>query len=86
MKYLYFSAAWCGPCKQLSPIMNDVSLEVSVQKIDVDAQPDMASQYNVRNIPTVILLNNGQEVKRFVGVQPKQTYLDAVKYIIAHEW
>ena len=79
MKYLYFSASWCGPCKMLAPIMNDVSQQIPVQKVDVDSEFELASQYNVRNVPTVVLLDNGQEVKRFVGVQPKETYLNAVK-------
>lgn len=79
MKYLYFSAQWCVPCRTLGPIMNQVSQEVSVEKIDVDSQSHMAQQYNVRNIPTVVLLKNGVEVKRFVGVQSKDTYLNAVK-------
>jgi thioredoxin 1 len=79
MKYLYFSASWCGPCRTLGPIMNDVSQQIPVQKVDVDSEFELASQYNVRNVPTVVLLDNGQEVKRFVGVQPKETYLNAVK-------
>ena len=79
MKYLYFSASWCGPCKTLGPIMNQVSAEVPVEKIDVDSQSEMAQKYNVRNIPTVVLMNGGAEVKRFVGVQTKDTYLNAVK-------
>lgn len=79
MKYLYFSAAWCGPCRTLGPIMNQVSQEVPVEKIDVDSQSDMALKYNVRNIPTVVLVDGETEVKRFVGVQSKDTYLNAVK-------
>lgn len=79
MKYLYFSAAWCGPCRTLGPIMNQVSQEVPVEKIDVDSQSDMALKYNVRNIPTVVLVDGETEVKRFVGVQSKDTYLNTVK-------
>lgn len=79
MKYLYFSASWCGPCRTLGPIMNDVSQQIPVQKVDVDSEFELASQYNVRNVPTVVLLDNGQEVKRFVGVQPKETYLNVLK-------
>jgi thioredoxin 1 len=79
MKYLYFSASWCGPCRTLGPIMNEVSQQIPVQKVDVDSEFELASQYNVRNVPTVVLLDNGQEVKRFVGVQPKETYLNVVK-------
>jgi|TARA_B110000858_G_scaffold28482_1_gene30267 thioredoxin 1 len=79
MKYLYFSAAWCGPCKSLSPIMNEVSSQVAVEKIDVDLDYERAQQYGVRNIPTVILVDGVTEVKRFIGVQPTQTYLNEVK-------
>ena len=79
MKYLYFSAAWCGPCKTLGPIMDEVSSEVSVQKIDVDLDYETAQKYGVRNIPTVILVDGVTEVKRFTGVQPKQNYINAVK-------
>ena len=79
MKYLYFSAGWCAPCKTLAPIMNEVSSEVPVNKIDIDSQSELAIKYNVRNIPTVILVNGDVEIKRFVGVQSKNTYLDALK-------
>ena len=79
MKYLYFSAAWCGPCKSLSPIMNEVSSQVAVEKIDVDLDYERAQQYGVRNIPTVILVDGVTEIKRFIGVQPQQTYINAVK-------
>ncbi len=76
MKYLYFSAQWCQPCKTLSPIMNEVSMKIEVEKIDVDENYEKAQQYGVRNIPTVVLLDGGGEVKRFIGVQPKHQYLN----------
>ena len=79
MKYLYFSASWCGPCRTLGPIMNEVSQQIPVQKVDVDSEFELASQYNVTNVPTVVLLDSRQEVKRFVGVKPKETYLNVVK-------
>jgi len=79
MKYLYFSAAWCGPCKTLSPIMNEVSSHIEVEKIDVDLDYEKAQKYGVRNIPTVVLVDGVTEVKRFIGVQPKQNYINAVK-------
>jgi thioredoxin 1 len=79
MKYLYFSAAWCGPCKTLSPIMNEVSAQISVEKIDVDLDYEKAQQYGVRNIPTVVLVDGVTEVKRFIGVQQKQIYLNEVR-------
>jgi len=73
---LYFSAGWCGPCRQLGPIMEQVGQEVPVQKVDVDAQPELAQQYGIRNIPTVILVNDGVDITRKVGANPKQSYLD----------
>jgi len=79
MKYLYFSAQWCGPCKSLSPIMNEVSSHIEVEKIDVDLDYEKAQKYGVRNIPTVVLVDGVTEVKRFIGVQPKQNYINAVK-------
>ena len=73
---LYFSAGWCGPCRQLGPIMEQVGQEVPVQKIDVDSQPELAQQYGIRNIPTVVLVKDGADVARKVGANPKQAYLD----------
>jgi len=77
MKYLYFSAPWCGPCRTLGPIMNEVATQVPVTKIDVDSDYESAQKYNVRNVPTVVLMNGESEVKRFVGVQPKNVYIQA---------
>ena len=72
MKYLYFSAAWCAPCKTLAPIMNEVSSEVPVNKIDIDSQSELAIKYNVRNIPTVILVNGDVEIKTICGCTIKE--------------
>jgi thioredoxin-like negative regulator of GroEL len=58
--------------------MNEVSSQVAVEKIDVDLDYERAQQYGVRNIPTVILVDGVTEVKRFIGVQPTQTYLNEV--------
>ena len=79
MKYLYFSASWCGPCSTLAPIMTQVGQSIQVEKIDVDSQSALASQYNVRSVPTVVLVNGSTEVKRFVGVQSKETYINAAR-------
>lgn len=67
--FMYFSGQWCGPCKIVSPMMDTLSTTHSVEKIDVDQNTTLAEQYNVRNIPTVIVFENGAEVKRLVGVQ-----------------
>ena len=74
--YLYFSAPWCGPCRTLGPVMERVNNTIPVQKINVDEQSNVAQQYNVRNIPTVILMENGVEVKRFLGVKSESDYLN----------
>jgi len=70
---LYFSASWCGPCKTLSPIIDQLHSEgIYIRKIDVDNDSIMATQYSVRNIPTLILVDNrGTELKRMSGVQTK---------------
>jgi thioredoxin 1 len=75
-QYLYFSAPWCGPCRMLGPVMERVNNSIPVQKINVDENSSMAQQYNVRNIPTVVLLENGQEVKRIIGAKSEAEYLN----------
>jgi len=72
---MYFTAAWCGPCRQLGPIMNEVANEVPVRKVDVDNEPNIAQQYGVRSVPTIVLVENGNEKERLVGVQPKSSYI-----------
>jgi thioredoxin 1 len=67
-KILYFSAAWCGPCKNFKPIMEQVSRELPVQFVDVDASPDLFAEYGVRNVPTIVILNNGQVASKQAGV------------------
>jgi|TARA_R100000951_G_scaffold115975_1_gene125945 thioredoxin 1 len=57
--------------------MNEVATQVPVTKIDVDSDYELAQKYNVRNVPTVVLMNGESEVKRFVGVQPKNVYIQA---------
>ena len=74
-----FWASWCGPCRMLSPIVDEVAQEapagVKVCKVNVDEQPDLAQRYNVMSIPTLIVLKNGQQVTSSVGVQPKNAIL-----------
>lgn len=79
MKYLYFSAPWCGPCKMLGPKMKKVAETVDVEKINVDENPELAQERLVRNIPTVILVDSsGVEQERFVGVKEPQFYIDKI--------
>jgi thioredoxin-like negative regulator of GroEL len=79
MKQLwYFTADWCAPCKALGPTMNRVSEQISVNKINIDYEADVIQKYGVRNIPTVILVENGQELRRFSG---NKSYNDVIQFI-----
>ena len=74
-KILYFSVAWCGPCQQLGPTMEGLSDQISYIKIDVDQDQDSAIKYGVRNIPTLILLENGEVKNKLVGNQTVQSIM-----------
>ena len=75
-KFIYFSAPWCGPCRQLGPIMDEVATQVEVQKVNVDDNPELSQHYGIRNIPTVVLTEDGNEIGRKLGLNPKQAYLN----------
>ena len=73
----YFSATWCGPCQTFKPIMNEIANEGhSVQFIDIDQQGDLAQQYNVRSVPTVVIEQNGSEFNRLIGATTKRVILE----------
>jgi thioredoxin 1 len=78
MKQLwYFSAPWCGPCKQFGPTMDRVSNQgIPVNKVNVDYEPDATTKFGIKSVPTVILVENGQEVKRFTGVKSEQDVIN----------
>jgi thioredoxin-like negative regulator of GroEL len=67
-KILYFTASWCQPCKNFRPVMEQVSRELPVQFIDIDSNPQLVAEYGVRNVPTVIVVNNGQVASKQSGV------------------
>ena len=70
-----FHATWCGPCKVLSPILEELNDEiegVEFVKLDVDQHPQIAGQNQVMGVPTVVILKDGEVKDRFVGVQPKE--------------
>jgi thioredoxin-like negative regulator of GroEL len=77
-KIIYFTSTWCQPCRTLGPIMEQVREKIPVEKIDVDNAPAVAAAYNVRNIPTVILVENGEEIRRFTGVKPLNDILNFI--------
>lgn len=73
-----FWAGWCGPCRMLGPVIDQLSEEyagkVIVGKVNVDDEPVLAQQFGVMSIPNVVILKNGKEVDRLVGVQPKGNF------------
>ena len=75
-KILYFSAAWCSPCKTLGPIIESLSGQINYDKIDVDNNQDLSIEYGVRNIPTLVLIENGEAKGRLVGIQSKESILN----------
>ena len=74
-----FYADWCGPCKMLSPIMEEIAKEVNVYKINVDNDQELAQEYGIMSIPCVIAFKDGKEVNRSVGLKSKSEILEMVK-------
>ncbi|MDY6122761.1 MAG: thioredoxin [Porphyromonas sp.] len=76
---LDFWATWCGPCRMVGPIIDELATEyegrVIIGKVDVDENPDLSQEYGVRNIPTLLFIKDGQVVNKLVGAQRK----DAIK-------
>ncbi len=74
-----FWAEWCGPCKMLSPIIDQIAVELQgkmkVAKVNVDEAPDLAGQFNVMSIPTLLVFKNGVPVDQIVGAMPKDQLL-----------
>jgi thioredoxin 1 len=78
-----FWAPWCGPCQMMSPIIDDVSEQVSesakVGKLNVDENPQTAQEYGVMSIPTLIIFKNGEILKQMSGVQSKEALIEELK-------
>ena len=73
-----FFATWCGPCKMMAPVIDEVAAEkadASVYKIDIDENPDIAQKYGVMSIPTFIVFKNGEPAGKTLGAQPKENIL-----------
>ena len=74
-----FYATWCGPCKMLGPILEQAEGKIKVIKIDVDVFEDLAREYGVMSIPTLVLIENGKEIKRNVGFMDKSSLEKYIK-------
>jgi len=78
-----FWATWCGPCRMLSPVVDEVAKEapvgVKVCKVNVDEQPELAAQFNIMSIPTLVVMKNGKPVASSVGVKSKNAILSMVE-------
>lgn len=75
---LDFWASWCGPCRRLSPVVDEIAQEndtIAVGKVNVDEQPELASQFGVMSIPTLMVFKDGKAVNTSVGVVPKAKIL-----------
>ena len=77
-----FWAPWCGPCRMMAPVLDEVAqktTQAKITKVNVDQNPRLADRFGVQAIPVLILLKDGEEVKRFVGVQPVNLLSDAIQ-------
>lgn len=77
-----FSAIWCGPCKMLAPVLEEVSEElgeVNFFNVDVDDEPDLAVKYDITNIPALLVLKDGVKQDILVGFRPKETLIEDIK-------
>ncbi len=78
-----FWAEWCGPCKMLGPVLEEVAKEVgdgaAIAKINVDEAQELAMKYAVRSIPAIFILKDGKTIQQFIGIQSKQVLVNALK-------
>ncbi|MCU1362010.1 MAG: thioredoxin [Ilumatobacteraceae bacterium] len=78
-----FWAEWCGPCKMIAPILGEIAVEqaghITVAKLNVDENPDLAMRYNVMSIPTLLVFNKGEVAKRLVGAKGKGALLQELQ-------
>lgn len=76
-----FWAAWCGPCKMLGPILDNVAKErpdIQVVKVDVDSNSELSVEYGIRSIPAVYIFKNNEQINKFVGVKSKEDILKLI--------
>ena len=80
--FIDFWATWCGPCQMVGPVVEEISDELStikVGKVNVDEEPELASQFKVMSIPMMVLMKDGEVVKKTIGAQPKNEILNFIQ-------
>lgn len=80
--FLDFWATWCGPCQMVGPVVEEISNELStikVGKVNVDEEPELAAQFKVMSIPMMVMMKNGEVVKKTIGAQPKNEILEFIQ-------
>jgi len=81
-----FWAEWCGPCKMIAPVLRELALQykdkIKIAKIDVDAQVELAQQFNIVSIPTILVFSKGKVVKQQIGAVPRQALEKMIKDVI----
>lgn len=82
-----FWAEWCGPCRMMSPVIDQIAEQypekVKVGKVNVDSQVNLASEFRVMSIPTVMIFNKGEVIQKVVGARPKEDFVDMLNQVIA---
>ena len=71
-RILRFTASWCQPCKMLAKTLEDVNTDIPIEVIDIDVHSDVAMEYNIRSVPTLVMKDGNIEMKRMVGMKSKQ--------------
>lgn len=81
-----FSATWCGPCKKISPIIDELANEyegkVNILKYDVDNNDELTAKFGIRNVPTVLFIKNGEVVDKHVGAATKDTFVEKINNLL----